>query len=61
MTIILCTHIIAITEQMCDTIAIMNRGSVIVKGKKDDLKHYARSGEKNLEDVFLRLTSDYQA
>jgi ABC-2 type transport system ATP-binding protein len=59
MTIILCTHIIAIAEQMCDTIAIMNRGSIIAQGKKDDLNRYATSDDKNLEDVFLRLTSTY--
>jgi ABC-2 type transport system ATP-binding protein len=60
MTIILCTHIIAIAEQMCDKIAIMNKGSIIAQGKKDDLNLYAKSDEKTLEDVFLRLTSDYQ-
>ncbi|UCG78197.1 MAG: ABC transporter ATP-binding protein [Nitrospirota bacterium] len=60
MTIVLCTHIIAIAEQMCDNIAIINKGHIIAHGSSDEIKHYAKSDDKNLEDVFLRLTSDYQ-
>ena len=58
-TIILSTHIIAIAEQICDAIAIINRGSVIAQGSNEDLGHYAKSADKNLEDIFLRLTADY--
>ncbi|MBI5042764.1 MAG: ABC transporter ATP-binding protein [Nitrospirae bacterium] len=59
-TIVLSTHIIAIAEQICDKIAIINKGSVVVQGTNEDLRHYARSSDKNLEDIFLRLTSDYE-
>jgi len=59
-TIILSTHIIAIAEQICDKIAIINKGTVVAQGTNEDLKHYARSSDKNLEDIFLRLTSDYE-
>jgi ABC-2 type transport system ATP-binding protein len=59
-SIILSTHIIAIAEQICDGIAIINKGSVIAQGSKDDIRHYASSGDKNLEDIFLRLTADYE-
>ncbi len=57
--IILSTHIIAIAEEICDKIAIINKGAVIAQGTNEDLRHYARSSDKNLEDIFLRLTSDY--
>jgi ABC-2 type transport system ATP-binding protein len=59
-TIVLSTHIIAIAEQICDRIAIINRGSVVAQGSNEDLGHYAKSSDKNLEDIFLRLTSDYE-
>jgi ABC-2 type transport system ATP-binding protein len=59
-TIVLSTHIIAIAEQICDRIAIINKGSVVAEGTNEDLKHYARSTDKNLEDIFLLLTSDYE-
>ncbi len=58
--IILSTHIIAIAEQICDKIAIMNKGLVVAEGTDEDLRHYAKSSDKNLEDIFLRLTSDYE-
>lgn len=58
-TIILSTHIIAIAEQICDEIAIINRGIVVAHGSNEDLRHYAQSADKNLEDIFLRLTADY--
>ncbi len=60
MTILLSTHIIAIAEQICDKIAIINKGSIAVEGTNDDLKHYAKSNDRTLEDIFLRLTSDYE-
>ncbi|MEW6587506.1 MAG: ABC transporter ATP-binding protein [Nitrospirota bacterium] len=59
--IILSTHIIAIAEQICNRIAIMNRGSVIALGTNEDLRNYAKSSDKDLEDIFLRLTSDYDS
>lgn len=59
-TIILSTHIIAIAEQICDEIAIINKGSVVAQGSNEDLRHYAKSSDKDLEDIFLRLTSDYE-
>lgn len=61
MTILLSTHIIAIAEQICDKIAIMNKGAIAAQGTNEDLKHYAKSSDKTLEDIFLRLTSDYEA
>ena len=59
-SIILSTHIIAIAEQICDEIAIINKGCVIAKGTNQDLRHFALSDDKDLEDIFLRLTSDYK-
>jgi len=59
-TVILSTHIIAIAEQICDRIAIMNKGTLVTQGTNEDLKHYAASSDKDLEDIFIRLTSDYE-
>jgi ABC-2 type transport system ATP-binding protein len=60
MTILISTHIIALAEQICDKIAIINKGSVATQGTNDDIKHYAKSTDKTLEDIFLRLTSHYE-
>jgi ABC-2 type transport system ATP-binding protein len=56
-TILLSTHIIAIAEEICDEIAIINKGSVAAQGDRETLRRYAESSDKNLEDIFLRLTS----
>lgn len=58
--ILLSTHIIAIAEQICDEIAIMNKGTVAAQGSNENLRHYAQSGDKTLEDIFLRLTASYE-
>lgn len=60
MTILLSTHIIAIAEQICSSIAIINKGSIAAQGTNEDIRHYAKSSDKTLEDIFLRLTSDYE-
>jgi ABC-2 type transport system ATP-binding protein len=60
MTILFSTHIIALAEQLCNKVLIINKGSVAAQGTSDNLRHYAKSGDKTLEDIFLRLTSDYE-
>jgi ABC-2 type transport system ATP-binding protein len=60
MTILFSTHVISLAEQLCNKVAIINKGSVAAQGTSDDLKHYAKTADKTLEDIFLRLTSDYE-
>jgi len=60
-TIVLSTHIIAIAEQICDRIAIISKGAVVAQGSNEDLRRSAQSSDKNLEDIFLRLTADYES
>ena len=50
------THIMEIAEDLCDRIAILNRGKIVGIGSMDDLRQQADQLGANLEDVFLRLT-----
>jgi ABC-2 type transport system ATP-binding protein len=50
------THIMEIAEDLCDRIAIMNRGKIVGIGTMDELRKQADQVGANLEDVFLRLT-----
>jgi len=50
------THIMEIAEDLCDRIAIMNRGKIVGIGSMDELRQQANQLGANLEDVFLRLT-----
>jgi ABC-2 type transport system ATP-binding protein len=39
----------------CDSIGMMSRGKIIIKGKPENIIRDA--GAENLEDAFLKLTS----
>lgn len=52
-TILLTTHYIEEAEQLCDDIALINKGKIIQTGTSNELKkHY---GKKTLEDVYLKV------
>lgn len=52
-TILLTTHYIEEAEQLCDNIALINKGEIIKTGTSDELKkHYKK---KTLEDVYLKV------
>jgi ABC-2 type transport system ATP-binding protein len=50
-TIFLNSHLLSEVEKICDTAAIIDRGTLLVK---DAIPAIARDGE-TLEDVFIRL------
>ena len=50
------THIMEIAEDLCNRIAILNRGKIVGIGTMDELRQQADHLGANLEDVFLRLT-----
>ncbi len=54
MTIFLTTHFMEEAEELCERIAIMDKGQIVDEGTVEELvkKHDA----KNLEDVFLKIT-----
>ncbi|MDD2318946.1 MAG: ABC transporter ATP-binding protein [Geobacteraceae bacterium] len=51
MTIFLNSHLLSEVEKICDTAAIINRGTLLVK---DSISAIAKDGD-TLEDVFVRL------
>lgn len=52
-TILLTTHYIEEAEQLCDNIALINKGKIIKTGTSQQLKNYYK--QKTLEDVYLKL------
>lgn len=54
MTIFLTTHFMEEAEELCERLAIMDKGQIVTEGTVQELvqKHEA----KNLEDVFLKTT-----
>ncbi len=56
MCIFMSTHILEIAEQMCDRLAIINKGNIISAGTAEEIRNQAHSSESDLEQVFLHLT-----
>jgi ABC-2 type transport system ATP-binding protein len=58
--VFLSTHIMAVAEQLCTRIGIINEGRLIAVGTLEELKEKACGNENMaLEDVFLHLIKEY--
>ncbi len=55
-SVLFSTHIMEIAEDLCDRIAIINRGKLVGLGTIDELRQQADKLGASLEEVFLRLT-----
>jgi ABC-2 type transport system ATP-binding protein len=49
-SVLLSSHVMALVEQLCDTVAVMARGAVIAEGPLDEVR-----GGRSLEDAFVDL------
>ena len=47
------THVLDVTEKLCDKVAIIKKGELIRSGTMEEVK-----GDESLEDVFLELEAD---
>ena len=59
--IFMSTHTLAVAEELCDRIAIINDGEIIAEGTLPELRALAGMGGEEgarLEAVFLKLTAD---
>jgi ABC-2 type transport system ATP-binding protein len=48
--VVLSSHVMALVEQLCDTVAIMVKGTVVAAGPLDEVR-----GGGSLEETFVRL------
>ena len=55
-TIILTTHYLEEAEQLCRTIAVINKGEIVAHESMESLP--ARHGDKKLEDIFLEMIGE---
>jgi ABC-2 type transport system ATP-binding protein len=51
-TVFLTSHVLEVVERLCDQVAIINRGKVVVQGTVNELRG---QGAGTLEDVFVNL------
>ncbi|WP_155387582.1 ABC transporter ATP-binding protein [Catellatospora paridis] len=52
-SVVLSSHVMALVEQLCDTVAIMVKGKVVAAGPLDEVR-----GRGSLEETFVRLAGD---
>jgi ABC-2 type transport system ATP-binding protein len=55
-SVIFSTHIMELAEELCDRLAIINKGKIVGIGTFDELKQQTNKLGANLEEVFLKLT-----
>ncbi|SDJ30367.1 ABC-2 type transport system ATP-binding protein [Nonomuraea maritima] len=49
-SVVLSSHVMALVEQLCDTVAVMAKGKVVAAGPLGDVR-----GDNTLEETFVRL------
>ena len=62
-SVLLSTHTLDVVEQVCDAVAIIDRGKLIANGTVQEIRAQNLGGSRDgdrLEDLFLRLTEDGQ-
>jgi ABC-2 type transport system ATP-binding protein len=61
--VVLSSHLLHLVEELCHSIAIIQRGTRIAYGTIEDLKWQIAQGRGNvtLEEAFLRITADAPA
>lgn len=55
-TILMSTHILGVAEDICDRIAIINKGEIIAEGSIDDIRKIKHMDNSDLEELFIALT-----
>ncbi|MBW1811736.1 MAG: ABC transporter ATP-binding protein, partial [Deltaproteobacteria bacterium] len=56
-TVFLSTHTLEVAEELCDRVAILQKGQVIAQGTMDEIrKQVGDDGSGRLHELFLRLT-----
>ena len=61
LSVFLSTHTLEVAEEVCDRIAIMNQGQIVVRGTMDELRVELDRPGSRLEEIFLRLTEEASA
>ena len=56
-TVFMSTHTLAIAEEICERIGVINKGHLIACGTTADLRRQANAADAALERVFLNLTN----
>ncbi|MGI8961622.1 MAG: ABC transporter ATP-binding protein [Bryobacteraceae bacterium] len=54
-TVFLTSHVLEVVERLCDQVAIINQGKIVVQGTIPELRQQVAAGTSSLEDIFVSL------
>lgn len=54
-TVFLTSHVLEVVERLCDRVAIINRGKIVVEGTMEELRQQSEGGGSTLEDIFVNI------
>lgn len=54
-TVFLTSHVLEVVERLCDHIAIINKGKVVIEGTLDQLREQSSATGSSLEDIFVSV------
>jgi ABC-2 type transport system ATP-binding protein len=52
-TVFLTSHVLEVVERLCDRVAIVNRGKIMVEGTMAELRAQGTAGATTLEEIFV--------
>jgi len=60
-TVFLTSHVLEVVERLCDRLAIINRGKIVLQGTLPELRAQAEEGARSLEDIFVHVVGAERA
>ncbi|HEX4230195.1 MAG TPA: ABC transporter ATP-binding protein [Bryobacteraceae bacterium] len=54
-TIFLTSHVLDVLERLCDRLAIINKGKLVLEGTMAELRQQAAAGSESLEEIFVKV------
>ncbi|MCK4384149.1 MAG: hypothetical protein KAW66_12695, partial [Candidatus Lokiarchaeota archaeon] len=57
-TLIICTHLLDIANELCDVIGIINKGGLLIEGSPKEVIDSVNAS--NLEDAYLKILNPSQ-
>ncbi|HHV71598.1 MAG TPA: ABC transporter ATP-binding protein [Clostridia bacterium] len=56
-TVFFSTHVLEVAERICDRVAIINKGKILLSGTLEEIREHFKQNE-SLEKIFLELTEN---
>ncbi|MCS7151668.1 MAG: ABC transporter ATP-binding protein [Endomicrobia bacterium] len=59
-TVLLCTHLLELAEQLATRVCIINNGKILISGLRKEIASQLNLNTESLEEIYLRVTTGFQ-